>query len=72
MKRFKFKRLEGHRIGGTGDEFELSYQLARSPSGKLYMYSPNPDAVPRLFLIGDAPDPDNLLQHPVRPRRYAQ
>ena len=56
MKRFKFKRLEGHRIGGTGDEFELSYQLARSPSGKLYMYSPNPDAVPRLFLIGDAPE----------------
>ena len=56
MKRFKFKRLEGHRIGGTGDEFELSYQLARSPSGKLYMYSPNPDAVPRLFLIGEAPE----------------
>ena len=56
MKRFKFNRLERHRIGGTGDSFELSYQLPRSPSGKQYMYSPNPDAVPRLFLIGDAPE----------------
>jgi hypothetical protein len=35
---------------------ELSYPAPRSPSGKVYQYSPNPDAVPRLFLIGDAPD----------------
>lgn len=37
---------------------ELSYPPPRSPSGKVYVYqySPNPDAVPRLFLIGEAPD----------------
>ena len=35
---------------------ELSYPTPRSPSRKLYQWSPNPKAVPRLFLIGDAPD----------------
>lgn len=34
---------------------ELSYPRPRSPSGKVYQFSPNPDAVPRLFLIGSAP-----------------
>jgi hypothetical protein len=34
---------------------ELSYPAPASPSGKMFQYSPNPEAVPRLFLIGDAP-----------------
>ena len=34
---------------------ELSYAAPRSPSGKVYQFSPNPDAVPRLFLKGSAP-----------------
>lgn len=34
---------------------ELSYAAPRSPSGKVYQFSPNPDAVPRLFLMGSAP-----------------
>ena len=72
MKRFKFNRLERHRIGGTGDSFELSYQVPHSPSGKQYMYSPNPEAVPRLFLIGDAPElrtitPDHQAQIRLNP-----
>jgi len=33
----------------------LSMPVPRSPSGKIYQYSPNPEAVPRLFLIGEAP-----------------
>ena len=32
---------------GTG--WELSYLAPRSPSGKVYQFSPNPAAVPRLF-----------------------
>lgn len=34
---------------------ELSVPVPQSPSGKVYRYSPNPDAAPRLFLLGDAP-----------------
>ena len=34
----------------------LSVPAPRSPSGKVYQYSPNPEAVPRLFLLGDAPE----------------
>ena len=34
---------------------KLSYPAPCSPSGKVYQFSPNPDAVPRLFLIGDVP-----------------
>jgi hypothetical protein len=55
MRKFKFNRLERRRIGGTGDEMQLSVPIPKSPSGKVYRYSPNPDAVPRLFLLGDAP-----------------
>lgn len=56
MSNFRFRRLERHRTGGTRDQMQLSYPLPRSPSGKAYQYSPNPDATPRLFLIGDAPE----------------
>ena len=55
MKELSFQRLERHRVGGTRDRMELSYPAPRSPSGKVYQYSPNPDAAPRLFLLGDAP-----------------
>ena len=56
MRRLGFPRLEKHRVGGSGHRMELSYPAPRTPSGKVYQYSPNPDAAPRLFLIGDAPD----------------
>lgn len=55
MKELRFQRLERHRVGSTRDRMELSYPAPRSPSGKVYQYSPNPDAAPRLFLLGDAP-----------------
>lgn len=56
MRDLRFKRLERHRVGGTRDKMELSLPIPKSPSGKVYQYSPNPDATPRLFQIGDAPD----------------
>jgi hypothetical protein len=39
---------------------QVAYELPRTASGKVYHFSPNPDAVPRLFLIGDAPDERNI------------
>lgn len=70
MKDFRLRRLERHRVGGSGDRMELSYPAPRSPSGKVYHYSPNPDAVPRLFLIGDAPDERQIAsEHRPRLRR---
>ncbi len=64
MSEFRLNHLEEHRVGGTDSQMELSYPLPRSPSGKVYQYSPNPDAAPRLFLIGQAPTervvPDDL------------
>ena len=51
MKDFRFHRLERHRTGGTRDRMELSYPVPRSPSGKIYQYSPNPAAAPRLFTL---------------------
>lgn len=49
---------------------ELSYPVPRSPSGKVYQYSPNPDAVPRLFLLGDAPAERTIAaEHRQRIRR---
>ena len=55
MGELRFNRLERRRIGGTRDQMELSVPVPRSPSGKVYRYSPNPDAAPRLFLLGEAP-----------------
>lgn len=70
MTDFRFRRLERHCTGGTRDQIKLSYPAPRSPSGKVYQYSPNPDAVPRLFLLGDAPaDRSILLEHRQRIRR---
>ena len=64
---FRFRRLEGHRTGGTRSHMELSYPLPRSPSGKVYRFSPNPDAVPRLFLVGIAP-PERQIRDEDRAR----
>lgn len=49
---------------------ELSLPRPVSPSGKVYHYSPNPDASPRLFLVGDAPQDRAVAeQHRHRIRR---
>ena len=56
MKRLRLKRLERHRVGGRRDNMELSVPVPRSPSGKVYQYSPNPEAIPRLFQLGDKQD----------------
>jgi hypothetical protein len=55
VSEIRFRNLERHRVGGTSDRMTLGVPVPRSLSGKAYQYSPNSDAVPRLFLIGDAP-----------------
>lgn len=54
MGNFKFNNLDKYRIGGTDEEMLLSLPFPKSASGKVYRQSPNEDASPRLFLIGDA------------------
>lgn len=70
MPEFRFRELERYRTGGTRDRMELSVPLPKSPSGKIYRYSPNPVAVPRLFQLGDAPQERSVAdEHLVRIRR---
>jgi hypothetical protein len=45
----------------------LSMAVPVTSSGKVYQYSPNPDAAPRLFLIGEAP-PDRTVSEELRSR----
>lgn len=61
MTDFRFQRLEKRRVGGTREQMQLSYPAPRSPSGKVYQYSPTLDAAPRLFLIGEAPQEREIV-----------
>src|SRR5437660_512907 len=66
----RFGSLERHKVGGTDDRMLLSVPLPRTASGKLYQYSPNPEAAPRLFLIGNAPEERSIAdEHRPRIRR---
>lgn len=67
MRDFRFRQLEKYRTGGTRNRMELALPLPRSPSGKVYRYSPNPEATPRLFLVGGAPE-DRAIADEDRPR----
>ncbi len=55
MTEFRFRRLEGHKIGGTRDRMELSIPPPLSPSGKIHRCCPVPDCVPNIFQLGEAP-----------------
>lgn len=49
----KFRNLERYRAGGTDSNMSLSIPLPRTPSGRTYRFSPNEDAHPRHFVLGD-------------------
>ena len=58
----KLKRLEKMRVGGTRSKMQLSIPMPKTPDGRYYRYSPNADAHPRHFVMGDrvpdfVPDP---------------
>jgi hypothetical protein len=67
MKKLRLNQLEKYRTGGSSDLMELSLPVPRSPSGKVYKYSPNLNATPRLFLTGEAPD-DRVITDDHRSR----
>ena len=67
MRSHRFRRLERHRTGGTSNRMKLTYPVPRSSTGKVYKYSPNPDAIPRLFLLGEAPS-NRQVSDELRPR----
>lgn len=49
----KFPRLNHYRTGGTDNNMKLSYPAPRTPSGRVYRFSPNEQAHPRHFVLGE-------------------
>lgn len=62
-----FKHLNRYRIGGTEKNMELGIPPPRTPDGRMYRYSPNPDAHPRHFVLGDF-DRDFVITDEARAR----
>lgn len=70
MSDFRFRTLEHYQTGGTKEHMTLAIPAPRSPRGKVYQYSPNPEATPRLFQIGGAPQERTIpAEHAKRIRR---
>lgn len=49
----RFKNLGRYKTGGTGSKMKLSISPPKTRAGRIYRFSPNEDAQPRHFLIGD-------------------
>ena len=49
----RLKNLERYKIGGAGNKMTLGIPLPRTPAGRVYRFSPNEEAHPRHFLLGD-------------------
>lgn len=49
----RFKKLESFRVSGLSSKMQLEIPSPKTPSGRVYRYSPNENAHPRHFLIGD-------------------
>lgn len=49
----KFNNLNKLRVGGTDSKMQLAIRPPSTPSGRIYRMSPNPDAHPRHFVIGN-------------------
>ena len=47
------KNLKKDQVGSTRPNMELALPLPRTPEGRVYGYSPNEDAHPRHFVIGN-------------------
>jgi hypothetical protein len=48
----RFRNLEKYKTGGSGNNMTLGIPLPKTPDGRVYRYSPNENAHPRLFLLG--------------------
>lgn len=49
----RFRNLEKYKTGGSGSNMTLGIPLPKTPDGRVYRYSPNENAHPRLFLLGE-------------------
>lgn len=61
----RFKNLERFKVGGTDTNMKLAIPLPRTASGRVYRFSPNENAHPRLFLLGNS---DKELPETPSPR----
>lgn len=58
----RFRNLDKYRTGGSEDQLQLSIPLPRTPDGRVYRYSPNDEAQPRHFVLGEAQRPANISE----------
>ena len=63
MSNFRFRQLEKYKTGGTRDAMELSLPLPKTPAGKVYRWCPIRECRPRLFLLGDPPKEQAVLDN---------
>jgi hypothetical protein len=48
----RFRNLERYKTGGSGTNMQLSIPLPKTPDDRVYRYSPNENAHPRHFVLG--------------------
>lgn len=53
----RFRNLDRYRTGGIGSRMQLSIPIPKTPDGRAYRHSPNEDAHPRHFVLGEAERP---------------
>jgi hypothetical protein len=63
----RLRNLESYKTGGSGDRMELSIPLPKTPDGRVYRFSPNENAHPRLFVLGERVEGFTLVEA-TRPR----
>lgn len=63
----QFKNLSRFRTGGTDSNMKLEVPLPRTPDGRVYRYSPNGNAHPRHFVLGE-PKEGFVITEPARAR----
>lgn len=66
-----FKNLNRYRVGGTNSKMKLGIPPPRTPDGRVYRYSPNPDAHPRHFVLGNF-DPNFVITDEASARMKLQ
>jgi hypothetical protein len=62
MSKFRFRRLEQYRTGGTSDRMELRIPLPKSETGKIHRQCPREECSPRVFQLGDTPEEQKIAE----------
>ncbi|TFI58417.1 hypothetical protein E2493_09790 [Sphingomonas parva] len=56
----RFKNLDRYRTGGAANQMHLSLPVPKTPDGRVYRFSPNENAHPRHFVLGDPERPEDI------------